>query len=643
MANTTIQVKKSGISGNTPVSLNHGELAINYADKKLYFKDDTDNISYITNQDSFATINANSSLILATSPSDILSIVPGNNITITTDTFNKSITINSTASGGGGGGGSITFNNLSIDRQVHSATAGQTVFAITYTSADVIITINGATIDPSEYTAVDGTSITLATPAEAGDIVDIVGFTNTNNAVANNLVISNTSQSTSTTTGALQVAGGVGIQGNVFVGQTITFPDNSVLSSAILYDAFARLNSNAAFSKANSSGVIAQAAFDYANTIISDSGIDQFARNTANSASSNTIILQGVVETQNTSIEYGISQAQGAYIEAINAQESANSALLHAQGAYNTANTNAINIVNIEGIDSTQNTNISNLNTYATAAFNKANTNASDITNLQGVNLTQNTNISSANNLAAAAFNKANTGGIFTEIVTVNKDLYVGGNVYISGNATTLSSNNIVIDDSIIYVANNNPANLLDIGIVGNFTTDHYQHTGLIRDASDGVWKLFSNVASEPTTIVDFTDAIYDTIKVGSVSGNVVSNFVTINGIDLQSVNDTQNTSISIIQGVNTTQNNSISIIQGVNAGQNNRISTLESDFSTQNTRINNIESVNTTQNTSISIIQGVDNTQNTNITNAATLAQNAYDAANNALSSALAFAIALG
>jgi len=50
---------------------------------------------------SFATINANSSLILATSPTDTLSIIPGNNITITTDTFGKSIIINSTAAGVG--------------------------------------------------------------------------------------------------------------------------------------------------------------------------------------------------------------------------------------------------------------------------------------------------------------------------------------------------------------------------------------------------------------------------------------------------------------------------------------------------------------------------------------------------------------
>lgn len=108
MANTTLQLKKSGASGNVPPSLAYGELALNYADGRLYYKAANGSITYIQSgggggtTDSFATINANSSLILATSPTDTLSIVPGNNITISTDTINKSITINSTASGGDG-------------------------------------------------------------------------------------------------------------------------------------------------------------------------------------------------------------------------------------------------------------------------------------------------------------------------------------------------------------------------------------------------------------------------------------------------------------------------------------------------------------------------------------------------------------
>jgi hypothetical protein len=102
--------------------------------------------------------------------------------------------------------------------------------------------------------------------------------------------------------------------------------------------------------------------------------------------------------------------------------------------------------------------------------------------------------------------------------LTLTGDLSVTGNVYLSGNVTTLSSNNLSINDPLIYLAQDNPANLQDIGLVGHFTTDRYQHTGLVRDATDGVWKLFSNVSSEPTTTMDFTGAVYDTIQVGSIN-----------------------------------------------------------------------------------------------------------------------------
>lgn len=129
-------------------------------------------------------------------------------------------------------------------------------------------------------------------------------------------------------------------------------------------------------------------------------------------------------------------------------------------------------------------------------------------------------NISTVNALAQAAFNKANTGGTFTGSVIINQDLTVSGNVNITGNVISHGANDLIINDPLIYIANNNAGNLVDIGIIGNFTSGTYQHTGLVRDATDGVWKLFSNVVAEPTTTVDFTYATWDNLKVGSIAVN---------------------------------------------------------------------------------------------------------------------------
>jgi hypothetical protein len=122
MANTTIQVRKSGVTGNVPSSLNFGELALNYADGKLYYKNASGTITYISSgsgANSFATINANSSLILATSNTDTLSIAPGNNITVAANTVSKTIivgltndvTVANSLIVGSGSGGNITGAN----------------------------------------------------------------------------------------------------------------------------------------------------------------------------------------------------------------------------------------------------------------------------------------------------------------------------------------------------------------------------------------------------------------------------------------------------------------------------------------------------------------------------------------------------
>jgi hypothetical protein len=131
---------------------------------------------------------------------------------------------------------------------------------------------------------------------------------------------------------------------------------------------------------------------------------------------------------------------------------------------------------------------------------------------------------------ANAAYDQANTkfsssGGTVSGSVIITNDLSISGNVYILGSSTTVKSNTIVIDDPVLYIANNNPANINDIGLVGHFTSTQYQHTGLVRDASDGVWKLFSNVVPEfSNNTVDFSNAIYDTLKVGNTIGGLYGN-----------------------------------------------------------------------------------------------------------------------
>ena len=95
IANTVIQLKKSGVSGNVPSTLNYGELALNYYDGKLYYKNASGTITYIasggSSANSFATMNIAGSLILATSATDTLSFTAKNGISISANTTSKTI------------------------------------------------------------------------------------------------------------------------------------------------------------------------------------------------------------------------------------------------------------------------------------------------------------------------------------------------------------------------------------------------------------------------------------------------------------------------------------------------------------------------------------------------------------------------
>ena len=67
--------------------------------------------------------------------------------------------------------------NGTSSRQVYTATASQTTFAITYDVGYVDVYLNGVKlIAGTDFTATSGTNIVLATGATAGDLVDIVAY-----------------------------------------------------------------------------------------------------------------------------------------------------------------------------------------------------------------------------------------------------------------------------------------------------------------------------------------------------------------------------------------------------------------------------------------------------------------------------------
>jgi len=104
----------------------------------------------------------------------------------------------------------------------------------------------------------------------------------------------------------------------------------------------------------------------------------------------------------------------------------------------------------------------------------------------------------------------------------------VQGNLTVSGSATYINANNLIVNDNLIYFAASNPANTLDIGMVGHFTQAPlgYNHSGLVRKSggsTPGTWTLFSGLTSEPLSAsnIDWAD---NNIVVDSLSANLIGN-----------------------------------------------------------------------------------------------------------------------
>lgn len=108
---------------------------------------------------------------------------------------------------------------------------------------------------------------------------------------------------------------------------------------------------------------------------------------------------------------------------------------------------------------------------------------------------------------------------------TFGGNVSIQGNLFVNGNISYVNTNSYVVSDNIVQFADNNPNDSLDLGFVAHRTVGGtLQHTGLIRDASDGRWKLFSNVVPQVGSTVDFTNAVYDELVLGNISSPTITN-----------------------------------------------------------------------------------------------------------------------
>lgn len=173
MANKVL-LKKSSVAAKVPLTtdLDYGELALNYADGKLYFKNSSNQIaSFQSDLSSYVTLTGTQTLTNKTLTSPVLNTATANNLTVT-GTLTASGSVGSsgqvlqstgtgvqwaTPAGGGGFSDYVSFTATGIT----TSTSIYSVSSTTYRAAKYTIQVtNGTNYGVYEFlVAHDGTSV----------------------------------------------------------------------------------------------------------------------------------------------------------------------------------------------------------------------------------------------------------------------------------------------------------------------------------------------------------------------------------------------------------------------------------------------------------------------------------------------------
>ena len=183
---------------------------------------------------------------------------------------------------------------------------------------------------------------------------------------------------------------------------------------------------------------------------------------------------------------------------------------------------------------------------HANQAFNAANTAVTSGQANVGAGLITTTAAYQANTGAArieilgragSAFGQANLayGAANTKLAsaggTITGNLQVDGNLIITGTTTTVSANNLVVKDNMFYLNDQDYSSNVDLGFAGNYNDGTYRHTGLFRDASDGIWKFYDNYLPEPDAAVNI-DTSNTSFRIATVFANVKTDVISVRGMD---------------------------------------------------------------------------------------------------------------
>ena len=120
--------------------------------------------------------------------------------------------------------------------------------------------------------------------------------------------------------------------------------------------------------------------------------------------------------------------------------------------------------------------------------------------------------------------------------VGIQGDVNIQGNINFGGAGTSLTTENLSVTDPFIFVGDGNATDAVDMGLITEYTeASTTKYAGIVRDATDGVFKLFEDATTKPTSTVNFAAAGlgYGDLRVDEITAaSAVLTNVTIGSVD---------------------------------------------------------------------------------------------------------------
>jgi hypothetical protein len=155
------------------------------------------------------------------------------------------------------------------------------------------------------------------------------------------------------------------------------------------------------------------------------------------------------------------------------------------------------------------------------------------------------------------------------------------GDIVVYGTQSILNSVNLEVADNMIYLNATSSTTNVDLGIVGNYNDGTYAHTGIYRDSSDGVWRVFKGYTPEPSGNIDLADLSY---RYADFYANEISASSLIGIGNITTYSTSVDSRLDSLEANSTNVGNSLSSLNQFSSSTLSRLTELEKSTGSLNT-----------------------------------------------------------